>query len=173
MITTKQQLNEYLAEEALIYEYTPLYNLPFYVTEYKVLYKHMKALREAEYAYNTNRFFKKLKLLKLLRIQTRYGMSIPLNTVGKGFHIQHLGSVIINAKAKVGENVNVHPGVCIGANHDLAPQIGNNVFIGPGAKVLGDISIADDVQIGANAVVLKSCDIKGAHLIGVPAKVIE
>lgn len=173
MITTKQELKEYLDAEAKIYEYTAAYKLPFYVTENKVLYKHMKALREAEYAYNTNSIFKKVKLLKLLKIQTRYGISIPLNVVGKGFHIQHLGSVIINAKSVIGENVKVHPGVCVGANHDLAPKIGNNVYIGPGAKVFGDITIADEVEIGANAVVTKSCDIVGAHLIGVPAKVVE
>lgn len=172
MITTQKELKDYLAEEAKIYGYTRAYGFPFYVTENKILYCHMKALRKAEYAYNSNSVFKKLKLLKLLRIQTRYGISIPLNVVGKGFHIQHLGSVIINGKAHVGENVKVHPGVCIGANHDLAPTIGNDVYIGPGAKVFGDIFIADRVEIGANAVVTKSCDIEGAHLIGVPAKVI-
>ena len=63
----------------------------------------------------------------------------------------------------------MHPGVCIGANHDKAPVIGEHVYIGPGAKVFGDIEIADGVQIGANAVVSKSCMTKGATLVGVPA----
>jgi serine O-acetyltransferase len=54
----------------------------------------------------------------------------------------------------------------------LAPKIGDHVYIGPGAKVFGDIEIADDVQIGANAVVNKSCMENGAVLVGVPAKII-
>lgn len=112
-------------------------------------------------------------LLRLLRLQTRYGISIPLNVVGKGFYMVHLGSVIINCDAKIGEDVKVHPGVCIGANHGRAPRIGNRVYIGPGAKVFGDILIADDIQIGANAVVNKSCEVPGASLVGNPSRMIE
>lgn len=172
MINTKAELREYLNEEAAIYRVSGAYMLPFYVTEGKILWKHIKALRKAEYAYNSGSIFRKLYLMKLLRIQTRYGISIPMNVVGKGFHIQHLGSVIINGDAKIGDFCKVHPGVCIGANHAKAPTIGNHVYIGPGAKVFGDITIADDVEIGANAVVTKSCEIKGAHLVGIPATVI-
>lgn len=50
-----------------------------------------------------------------------------------------------------------------------SPTIGNNVYIGPGAKIFGDIQIADGVKIGANAVVNKSCLHKNAILVGVPA----
>lgn len=129
----------------------------------------MKYLRKAEYAQNNRKFYRYWYLVKLLRIQTRYGISIPLNVVGEGFEIVHLGSVIINADAKIGKYCRVHPGVVVGANHGKAPVIGDHVYIGPGAKVFGDIQVADDVQIGANAVVSKSCEEKGAVLVGVPA----
>lgn len=170
MITTAQELKEYLDIEAKIYDYKWYYKLPFRLTERQIMYKHMEALRKAEYAYNTNRIFRRFRLFKLLRIQTLYGISIPLNVVGKGFEMVHLGSVIINSNAQIGDYCQVHPGVCIGANHDMAPKIGEHVYVGPGAKVFGDITIADRVEIGANAVVTKSCTTVGAHLLGVPAK---
>jgi serine O-acetyltransferase len=173
MIKTKEQLKQVLEVEERIYNKKWYYGLPFNLTEQQILYKHMKHLRKAEYALNSGkRLSRYWNLLLLLRIQTRYAISIPLNVVGEGFEIVHLGSVIINAKAKIGKNCKVHPGVVIGANHDLAPKIGDHVYIGPGAKVFGDIEIADDVQIGANAVVNKSCMENGAVLVGVPAKII-
>ncbi|MCO4605885.1 Serine acetyltransferase [Streptococcus infantarius subsp. infantarius] len=62
---------------------------------------------------------------------------------------------------------------CIGnsGSEKQAPIIGNNVDIGVGAKIIGDVKIADNITIGANAVVTKSCTIEGATLVGVPAKV--
>ena len=155
-----------------IYGYRWYYVLPFHLTEGQILYRHYLYLRTAEYAYHRHNPLRKLYLLRLTRLQVKYGLSIPMDVVGKGFHIQHLGSVIINGQARIGEYCKVHPGVCIGANHDKAPIIGDHVYIGPGAKVFGDIQIADEVQIGANAVVTKSCQQRGAHLAGVPAQVV-
>lgn len=56
----------------------------------------------------------------------------------------------------------------IGAHHGGAPTIGDNVYIGPGAKIFSPITIADGVKIGANAVVCKDCLEPGAVLTGVP-----
>lgn len=169
MIDSKEKLKEALTIESGKYEKKWYYGLPINLTENQILYKHTYYLRHAEYAYNTHSICRYYYLIKLLRIQTRYGISVPLNTVGKGFHIQHLGSVIINDGAKVGDNLKMHPGTVIGANNGKAPTIGNNVYIGPGAKVFGDIELADDIMVGANAVVNKSCMNKGAHLVGIPA----
>ena len=173
MIDSKEELKRVLSLEAGIYHKKWFYDLPFYLTEQQILYKHAKRLRKAEYAYNTHKVFRHVALLKLLRIQTRYGISIPMNVVGEGFEMVHLGSVIINNHAKIGKMCRLHPGVCVGANHDLAPVIGDRVYIGPGAKVFGEITLADDIQIGANAVVNKSCDQKGAILVGNPARQVE
>lgn len=173
MIDTKSRLKEVLAVEAGIYNKKWYYDLPFRLTEQQILYRHAKYLRHAEYAFNTGKITRHWHLLKLLGIQTRYGISVPMNVVGEGFEIVHLGSVIINGKARVGRYCRVHPGVCIGANHDKAPVIGEHVYVGPGAKVFGDITIADNVQIGANAVVTRTCDVEGATLAGVPAVIVN
>ena len=173
MIQTKQQLKQVLAIEAAIYEKKWYYVVPIHLTERQILYKHARLLRKAEYATNNRSLLRYWYLTRLLRIQTRYGISIPLNVLGEGAEIVHLGSVIINGKAQIGKYVRLHPGVCIGANHDKAPTIGDYVYIGPGAKVFGDITLADHIQVGANAVVNKSCDEEGAVLVGIPAKVVR
>ena len=60
--------------------------------------------------------------------------------------------------------------VNIGAHKDGAPVIGDNVYLGPGAKLFGPIRIADGVKVGANAVVCRDCGDKGTVLVGVPAE---
>jgi serine O-acetyltransferase len=54
-----------------------------------------------------------------------------------------------------------------------APQIGDNVYIAPGAKIFGDIQIADNIAIGANGVVNKSFTTPNVTIAGVPARVIK
>ena len=84
------------------------------------------------------------------------------------------GGCLINAK-KVGNNVKIQTGVLMGnTNHseDEKPTIGNNVGFGPGAKVLGKVTIGDNSFIAANAVVVKDMP-ANAIIGGVPAKVIK
>ena len=73
-------------------------------------------------------------------------------------------------KKRVGENCRLHVCVNIGTG---SPQIGNNVYIGPGAKIFGKIRIANGIKIGANAVVNKDFYQEGKTIVGVPAKYIE
>lgn len=106
---------------------------------------------------------------------SRLGIVAYAGTCGKGLQIWHYGSVIISGDARVGENCTFHGQACIGndGKSDKAPVIGNNVDIGVGARIIGDITIADNVRIGANAVVTKSCLEKGATLVGCPARVLK
>ena len=101
----------------------------------------------------------------------RYSLHIPPHTCGKGLNIAHCGPIVINDGARIGNNLRIHVGASIGANKGEAPRIGDNVYIGPGAKVFGGITIADGVKIGANAVVNKECLLDGAVLVGIPAVV--
>ncbi len=105
----------------------------------------------------------------------RLGLTIYVNTCAKGLHIWHHGALVINGDARIGENCTFHGQCCIGndGRSDAAPVIGNNVDIGAGAMIIGDITIADHVTIGAGAVVTKSCHEKGATLVGVPAKILK
>lgn len=107
---------------------------------------------------------------KLIQIIT--GIELPCETkIGQNFLIDHFGGIVISGYAKFGDNCRIRNGVVVGlknVNEPCAPQIGNNVDIGAGAKLLGNIKIGNNVHIGANSVVL--IDIPdNAIAVGVPA----
>ncbi|AFY32696.1 serine O-acetyltransferase [Calothrix sp. PCC 7507] len=96
--------------------------------------------------------------------------------IGKGLYIAHAQGIIIHCDAKIGEYCNLSHNVTIGVagrgDKRGVPKLGNRVFIGSGAQIIGSIAIGDDVAIGANAVVTKDLP-DNAVAVGVPAKVIS
>lgn len=104
----------------------------------------------------------------------KLGFSVPPNVCGKGLAIVHYGLLTINGNAKIGNYCRIQEGVNIGAvKNGLSPEIGDNVFIGSGAKVMGDIHIASNTIIGAGAVVVKDINEEYTTWAGVPAKMIN
>lgn len=91
--------------------------------------------------------------------------------IGEGLVLLHGHGLIINRFSKIGKNCTIYHGVTIGSTGGYPPVIGNNVFIGCGAKILGEIKIGDNVKIGAGAVVVKDVP-DNATVVGVPAHVI-
>jgi Serine acetyltransferase len=119
---------------------------------------------------------------RLHRLGLVLGFHIPLNVFGPGLRIIHQGTIIVNSNARVGANCELHNLVHIaqnlhnaqkGAESDRAPTIGDNVFIGPGARVLGGITIADGIVIGANSVVTQSFNETNITIAGAPARKIS
>lgn len=112
--------------------------------------------------------------IRYRRLTVLTGLNIPVHTCAEGLTIYHTGSITINHAARIGRNCCIMNNVNIGANggSPKAPMIGNNVYIGPGAVIYGDIIIADGCYIGANAVVNKSFTDPCSIIAGVPAKVI-
>lgn len=149
--------------------------------DYDHIWKFQRLLRKTEYYQNCKKSL--LWKLYLLFLKQRYyslsvklGFTIPLNVFGPGLSIAHRGTIIINNNTKVGANCRLHACVNIGTKagfSDLAPNIGDNVFIGPGAKIFGQIEIANGIAIGANAVVNKSFLEPNIAIAGVPAKKIN
>lgn len=91
----------------------------------------------------------------------KYGYQIPTKTqIGAGFYIGHYGTIVINSKAKIGKNCNIAHGVTIGqANRGKLkgyPIIGDNVWIGTGAVIVGNIEIGSNVLIAPNSYVNNS-----------------
>ena len=109
-------------------------------------------------------------LYKLVQIIT--GIELPCEAVvGDNFLIDHFGGIVISGYAKFGDNCRIRNGVVVGLKNvsdPCAPQIGNNVDIGSGAKLLGQIKIGNNVSIGANSVVLIDVP-DNAIAVGVPA----
>ena len=173
MIQTKEQLKDYLSQDA-----AACYRKSIKTHGLRdELWKFQRAMRIAEYYANRSEesiIYKPAAVISRQRfahLSVKLGFSIPYKNVGKGFSIAHYGLLVINGNTLIGENCRIQEGVCIGATNgsDKAPRIGNNVFIGSGAKIIGDIVIADDVAIGAGAVVLKSITEPGTTWAGVPA----
>jgi serine O-acetyltransferase len=109
-------------------------------------------------------------MFKLVQVMT--GVELPCEAVvGDNFVIDHFGAIIVSGYAKFGANCRIRTGVVVGlarVDEPCAPQIGDNVDIGAGAKLLGRIRIGDNVRIGANAVVLQDVP-SDSIAVGVPA----
>jgi serine O-acetyltransferase len=100
------------------------------------------------------------------------GVSIDRSTeVGERFHIVHAGMVVIHPGVRFGDRCGVMHNVTIGQNMNSdVPTIGNDVFIGTGAVILGEINIGDGARIASNSLVV--CDVPAnAMAMGVPAKI--
>ena len=107
------------------------------------------------------------------RLGSRLGFIISAGCFGEDLHLEHYGSVIVNPKARIGKGCIIHGNCCIGSKGgypDDSPVIGDNVDIGQFAQILGGIKIADNVRIGAGAVVVKDITTPGVTVTGVPAK---
>lgn len=114
--------------------------------------------------------------LILRHYQIKYGFQIyPETEIGEGFYLGHWGALVINPKTKIGRNCNIAQGVTIGqANRGKnigVPTIGNEVWIGANAVVVGGIHIGDDVLIAPNAYV--NTDVPNHSVVmGNPATII-
>ena len=112
---------------------------------------------------------------KIIEITT--GICLPFTAqIGRGFYIGHFGGIIVGPEVRIGSYCNISQGVTIGqAGRGVkqgSPVIGDRVYMGPGAKIFGGITIGNDVAIGANAVV--TCDLPdNAVAVGVPARVVN
>ncbi len=111
-------------------------------------------------------------LYKFIQIVT--GIELPCEVpIGRGFVIEHAGGIVVSGFASFGENCRIRNGVVIGlarVEDPCAPQIGNDVDIGTGAKLLGNIRIGHHVRIGANAVVITDVP-DNSIAVGVPATI--
>ena len=114
-------------------------------------------------------------MYKKRKIGIKLGYSIPVNVFGPGLSLPHYGTIVVSKNAKVGKNCRLHVGTNIGASagRPEAPVIGDNVYIGPGAILFGNITIADNVTVAANATVNRNCEIPNVVLAGTPAKIVK
>ena len=177
-ISTKEELKDYIKYEHDLYiEKEVKKKIEQIVTsDYKLrLFSYIKTLRYQEYYHNQNNKVSKLLYLLCRRRTNKIGLKLGIetwdNVFGKGLTIFHPGYIVINGNCKIGCNLKLHGCNCIGNNgyNSAAPVIGNNVRLGVGASIIGNVFIADDVTIAAGAVVVTSCYKRGALLAGIPA----
>lgn len=155
-------------------------------TRYHV-YNYVRNLRHSEFHLNNSIFNGTKSIIglyhtfmmsyyywKLRQISYKTGIQIPPNTCDSGLKIWHYGYIIINSKTRIGKNLTIYPGVEIGqkTSNGGCPIIGDNCFIGAGAKIFGNITIGKNVTIAANAVVVNNIP-DNAVVGGVPAIIIK
>jgi serine O-acetyltransferase len=112
---------------------------------------------------------------RLVEIMTGIQLN-PAARIGPGLYIGHFGGVIIGGGVVMGARCNLSQGVTLGlggrGGRRGSPMLGDRVYVGPGAKVLGPIALGNDVAIGANAVVTRDVPDRGVA-VGIPARVIS
>lgn len=142
------------------------------------LYPSFKAQiyhRISNYLYQRKHYFIARYLSE--RAKRKTGIEIhPGASIGKELFIDHGTGVIIGETAIIGNNVTIFHGVTLGGTGKEKgkrhPTIEDNVFIGSGAKILGNITIGKNSKIGANAVILKDVK-KNTTVVGIPGKVVK
>lgn len=177
MIRTKNDLKEYLRCDQYALRQEGRRRPRFGRDE---IWRFEILLRKVEYYTNnspnlSSKIFYAIYKLRFHRLSVKLGFSIPVNVFGKGLSIAHYGPIVVNSNTKVGDYCRIQECVTIGSTggSDKAPKIGDSVFIASGARLIGNIRIGNNVAIGANAVVTKSCEVNHVTLAGVPAKVIS
>lgn len=176
MICSKEDLRFYLKcdEIARFKDYVKL------STKLKSRYcwKFNVVLRKMEYNLNCNNGLKR----KIFNIYYRYRMSkiaektnwyVSPNCFGPGLCIVHYGTVIVNERARFGSNIRIQAMVNIGDYKGGVPHGGDNIYIGPGAKLYGNVLLGSNIAIGANSVVNKSFEKSNVTIAGIPAKIIS
>ena len=110
------------------------------------------------------------------RLGAKLGFIISAGCFGEGLKLEHFGSVIVNPKSRIGKNCIIHGNCCIGSTGgypDDSPIVGDNVDIGQNAQILGGIHVADNVKIGAGAIVVKDIETPGVTVVGIPARIVN
>lgn len=179
MISNKEDLKRYLEEDRKALGRGG--NRP---ANDDLIWRFEIALRKYEYYSNCkmapipilNPFIKRFWRSRWNSLGLKCGYSIPRNCFEEGLSIAHTGTIVVNAAAKIGKNCRIHVctniGTAAGTSTDC-PIIGDDCYIGPGAKLFGSIRIGNGVAIGANAVVNKSFEENDVSIAGVPAKIIS
>jgi len=136
------------------------------------------ALYRAAYACGRHRLRALGKVFSLINFIV-FGMEIGIDVeIGPGLYFPHTLGIVLGA-TKIGRNAVIYHGVTVGAkepdfafNPEARPRIGDDAFLGSGAKVLGGITLGDRVVVAANAVVVRDVP-DGCTVAGVPARIIK
>ena len=181
MIKSKKDLLYYITEDRK-HSHVPTNFIATILSEPKYMIgRYLFFLRYAEYAKNV--IYPDCKILgkillvyyhwRMRKLSWKLGFQIPENVFGPGICIYAYGTIIVNPCARVGKNCTIYPGVTIGGKvQNGYPKIGDNVFIGLGAKVLGGVTIGNNAYIAPNAIVVKDVE-EGCIVGGVPARVLK
>lgn len=141
------------------------------------IYHYIRHLRCVEHYKGRNRLLFLWHFFRYKRLAFKLHFTIYPGTVGPGLRIYHVGDFIhVGPNVRIGRNCTLLPGVVFGNKHewhdDSRVTVGDNCYFGLGAKIFGNVTIGNNVTIGANAVVTKDIP-DNAVVGGVPARVLK
>ncbi len=173
-IANRADLRHYLREDLAAHglrRWRPWFRLTLRVVYFQRL------LRFGEYyegcrADPIGRLWFGLLRIRLRVMGERLGFEIPRGVFGPGLSIAHHGTITVNGEAVVGHNCRIDAQTTIADVRGRAPTLGDNVYIGSGARILGGVTVGDEVAIGANAVVVEDLPPR-VTVGGIPARVIS
>lgn len=179
MIDSIKELHLYLAEDSKRFGKKPTIKDLILHNEVWYIYHYQLHLRYVEYYMNPgkNNLLFLYHFFKYKRLGFKLRFTIYPNTIGSGLRIFHTGDFLhVKQNCKIGKNCTLLPGVVIGnknlENDNSWVTIGDNCYIGLGAKIFGQVTIGNNVVIGANSVVVK--DIPDDCVVsGIPARIIK
>ena len=175
MINTRKDLKKCLKYEMHIYGKKRIKLFGPVLSERSIAWKYVCLLRFEEYhtnaAHRIRAFFFRFLKVSLGR---KYCLEIPINVIDQGLMLFHPHFIIINAK-KIGRNCSIQFGCsCVASGHDgSVPTLGDNIDIGADTIILGGISLANGIAVGANSTVNKSFEEENICIAGSPAKKIS
>jgi serine acetyltransferase len=110
------------------------------------------------------------------KVRNHYGIELPFTVkLGRRVVVEHQGDIVVHGYCQIGDDSIIRQGVTLGNRYMdrpfEAPHLGRRVNVGAGAKLFGAIHVEDDVNIGANAVVLTDIP-AGATAVGIPARIL-
>ncbi len=166
------QLKEIISSD--LYRYTGNNKISIFSKKRLYGWNYTKIWRKVN-ASTENRLSYLLYGFLLYRKSLKYGFQIsPHATIGKGLYLGHFGTIVVGNEVSIGDNCNLSPNVIIGRTNrgkfKGSPQIGNSVWIGSGAVLVGNISIGDNVLIAPNAYVNFNVP-KDSIVVGNPARI--
>ena len=180
MISSRKELREFMRADrlALRQEHPLLARLTY--GEHAMIRTYMGVLRHAEYWSHQKGLLAKVAysyyLLRYRRLCLKSGMYVALDSVGKGFCIEHPGFLRVDSFCRVGDRCTILPMVLMGKKkpdlQDFQIVVGDDCYIGTGATILGPVRIGHNVTIAAGAVVLHDVP-DNAVVAGVPAKIVK
>ncbi|WP_372490417.1 serine O-acetyltransferase [Kocuria flava] len=172
-IQSKQDYRSFLAADLVAHG---LARWHFYLAPKHPELNYQRLLRRVEYLQSRSTLVGKVwyafERIRLARKSVITGISIPPGVFGPGLSIAHVGSIVVNDRARVGAWCRIHSGTNLGVYQGGAPYLGSHVYIAPGAVLYGSISVGSNVAIGANSVVNSDLP-SGVVAVGSPGRVVS
>lgn len=148
-----------------------LHKLKFRLT-YSPIIVYLKHMRYCAYYSNSGGVISRIRFLyhflRYKRLGIKLGFSIGYDVFGYGLHIPHYGTIVVNGDCKIGNYAVLHTSVCIGG---AGKVVGDGIYVGTGAKVMGPIHLGDGVSIASQSLVNKNFTENHVLLAGMPASI--